>query len=166
MINVIGDIMEKNNRWQFKGVKIVSEDKFDDNTPQTKGMKRFAAIAKNNNGITVNGPAIINNTSLSLLVFMKEASPLLCKKNNQKSVNGKRIRISINKPGIAPISICFLITPYIVNKIANEIEMMLIAEPSNVINLNGHLECFTIAKKAVSINVKILFFVSPNFLFG
>ena len=42
--------MEKNNRWQFNGVKIVSEDKLDDNTPQTKGMKRFAAIAKNNVG--------------------------------------------------------------------------------------------------------------------
>lgn len=50
MINIIGDIMEKNNRWQFNGVKIVSEDKLDDNTPQTKGMKRFAAIAKNNVG--------------------------------------------------------------------------------------------------------------------
>ena len=38
------------NKWYLNGVKVVSEGKLDDNTPQTKGMKRFAAIAKSNVG--------------------------------------------------------------------------------------------------------------------
>ena len=42
--------MKKNNNWEIKGVKVVSENELDDNTPQTKGMKRFAAIAKINVG--------------------------------------------------------------------------------------------------------------------
>ena len=42
--------MVKNIRWKLNGVKVVSEDKLDDDTPQTKGMKRFAAIAKSNVG--------------------------------------------------------------------------------------------------------------------
>ena len=42
--------MKKNNNWKTKGVKVVSENELDDNTPQTKGMKRFAAIAKKNVG--------------------------------------------------------------------------------------------------------------------
>ena len=42
--------MENKNKWDLNGIKIISEDKLDDNTPQTKGMKRFAAIAKNTVG--------------------------------------------------------------------------------------------------------------------
>lgn len=42
--------MTKKNKWKFNGVRIVSESDLDDNTPQTKGMKRFAAIAKSNVG--------------------------------------------------------------------------------------------------------------------
>tara|TARA_E500000178_G_C16626337_1_gene575614 strand:- start:165 stop:635 length:471 start_codon:yes stop_codon:yes gene_type:complete len=38
------------NKWYFNGVKVISEDDLDDNTPQTKGMKRFAAITKSNVG--------------------------------------------------------------------------------------------------------------------
>ena len=37
-------------KWQLNGIKIISEDELDDNTPQTKGMKRFTAIAKSNVG--------------------------------------------------------------------------------------------------------------------
>ena len=36
--------------WKLDGVKIISEDQLDDNTPQTKGMKRYAAVAKKNVG--------------------------------------------------------------------------------------------------------------------
>ena len=36
----------KVNKWKFNGVKVISENDLDDNTPQTKGMKRYAAIAK------------------------------------------------------------------------------------------------------------------------
>lgn len=42
--------MKKNNRWQEDGIKVISEYALDDNTPQTKGMKRYAAVAKNNVG--------------------------------------------------------------------------------------------------------------------
>ena len=42
--------MIEENKWKFNGVKVISEADLDDNTPQTKGMKRFAAIAKNNVG--------------------------------------------------------------------------------------------------------------------
>ena len=42
--------MNNKNKWEFNGIKIVSENDLDDNTPQTKGMKRFAAIAKSNVG--------------------------------------------------------------------------------------------------------------------
>ena len=42
--------MKKENKWKFNGVKVISEDNLDDKTPQTKGMKRFAAIAKNTVG--------------------------------------------------------------------------------------------------------------------
>ena len=42
--------MNNKNKWEVNGIKIVSENDLDDNTPQTKGMKRFAAIAKSNVG--------------------------------------------------------------------------------------------------------------------
>ncbi len=42
--------MSNKHKWQFDGIKIISEEDLDDNTPQTKGMKRFAAIAKSNVG--------------------------------------------------------------------------------------------------------------------
>ena len=42
--------MNNKNKWEFNGIKIVSENDLDDNTPQTKAMKRFAAIAKSNVG--------------------------------------------------------------------------------------------------------------------
>ena len=42
------------NKWYFNGVKVISADDLDDNTPQTKGMKRFAAIAKANVGAKKN----------------------------------------------------------------------------------------------------------------
>ena len=42
--------MKKNNRWQEDGIKVISEYALDDNTPQTKGMKRYAAVAKKNVG--------------------------------------------------------------------------------------------------------------------
>ena len=42
--------MIKNNKWEYNGIKVISEDCLDDKTPQTKGMKRFAAIAKNTAG--------------------------------------------------------------------------------------------------------------------
>ena len=42
--------MKKNNNWQEDGVKVISEYALDDNTPQTKGMKRYAAVAKKNVG--------------------------------------------------------------------------------------------------------------------
>ena len=42
--------MNNKNKWEFNGIKVVSENDLDDNTPQTKGMKRFAAIAKSNVG--------------------------------------------------------------------------------------------------------------------
>ena len=32
--------------WKRNGIKVISEEDLDDNTPQTKGMKRFAAVAK------------------------------------------------------------------------------------------------------------------------
>ena len=37
----------KANKWKLNGIKIISEDDLD-NTPQTKGMKRYAAVAKKN----------------------------------------------------------------------------------------------------------------------
>ena len=40
----------KTNKWKLNGIKIISEDDLDDNTPQTKGMKRYAAVAKKNTG--------------------------------------------------------------------------------------------------------------------
>ena len=40
----------KANKWKLNGIKIISEDDLDDNTPQTKGMKRYAAVAKKNTG--------------------------------------------------------------------------------------------------------------------
>ena len=42
--------MKKKNKWKFNGIRVVSEANLDDNTPQTKGMKRFAAITKNKVG--------------------------------------------------------------------------------------------------------------------
>lgn len=42
--------MDKKNKWQENGIRIISEDDLDDNTPQTRGMKRYAAISKNNVG--------------------------------------------------------------------------------------------------------------------
>tara|TARA_B100001939_G_scaffold318836_1_gene306550 strand:+ start:50 stop:520 length:471 start_codon:yes stop_codon:yes gene_type:complete len=40
----------KANKWKLNGIKVISEDDLDDNTPQTKGMKRYAAVAKKNTG--------------------------------------------------------------------------------------------------------------------
>ena len=40
----------KVNKWKFNGIKVISENDLDDNTPQTKVMKRYAAIAKKNTG--------------------------------------------------------------------------------------------------------------------
>ena len=42
--------MDIKANWKLEGVKIISEDQLDDNTPQTKGMKRYAAVAKKNVG--------------------------------------------------------------------------------------------------------------------
>ena len=42
--------MDIKANWKLDGVKIISEDQLDDNTPQTKGMKRYAAVAKKNVG--------------------------------------------------------------------------------------------------------------------
>ena len=42
--------MNNKKKWQEDGVKVISEEDLDDNTPQTKGMKRYAAVAKNNVG--------------------------------------------------------------------------------------------------------------------
>jgi len=42
--------MTKLKKWKTNGIKIISEDKLDDNTPQTRGMKRFTAIAKHTVG--------------------------------------------------------------------------------------------------------------------
>ena len=42
--------MDIKTNWKLDGVKIISEDQLDDNTPQTKGMKRYAAVAKKNVG--------------------------------------------------------------------------------------------------------------------
>ena len=42
--------MDIKSNWKLDGVKIISEDQLDDNTPQTKGMKRYAAVAKKNVG--------------------------------------------------------------------------------------------------------------------
>ena len=42
--------MKVEKKWRFDGVKVISGENLDDNTPQTKGMKRFAAIAKSNVG--------------------------------------------------------------------------------------------------------------------
>ena len=38
------------NNWADNGIKVISENDLDDNTPQTQGMKRYAAIAKKNVG--------------------------------------------------------------------------------------------------------------------
>ena len=47
IIKIINKIMEnKVNKWKLNGIKVISENDLDDNTPQTKGMKRYAAIAK------------------------------------------------------------------------------------------------------------------------
>ena len=40
----------QDNKWKLNGIKVISEDDLDDNTPQTKGMKRYAAVAKKNTG--------------------------------------------------------------------------------------------------------------------
>ena len=42
--------MNNKKKWLEDGVKVISEDDLDDNTPQTKGMKRYAAVAKKNVG--------------------------------------------------------------------------------------------------------------------
>ncbi len=42
--------MVKESKWQFDGIKVISEEDLDDNTPQTKGMKRYAAVTKENVG--------------------------------------------------------------------------------------------------------------------
>ena len=42
--------MDIKANWKLDGVKIISEDQLDGNTPQTKGMKRYAAVAKKNVG--------------------------------------------------------------------------------------------------------------------
>ena len=38
------------NHWETNGIKVISEEELDDNTPQTLGMKRYAAVAKKNTG--------------------------------------------------------------------------------------------------------------------
>ena len=38
------------NQWKTNGIKVISEEDLDDNTPQTTGMKRYAAVAKKNTG--------------------------------------------------------------------------------------------------------------------
>ena len=50
LINIRDILLFKENKWQLDGVRVISEDELDDNTPQTKGMKRYAAVAKNNVG--------------------------------------------------------------------------------------------------------------------
>ena len=40
----------KVNKWKLNGIKVISENDLDDNTPQTKGMKRYSAVAKKNTG--------------------------------------------------------------------------------------------------------------------
>ena len=42
--------MDIKTNWKLNGIKIISEDRLDDNTPQTKGMKRYAAVAKKSVG--------------------------------------------------------------------------------------------------------------------
>ena len=42
--------MSNQTKWQDDGIRIISEGDLDENTPQTKGMKRYAAVAKNNVG--------------------------------------------------------------------------------------------------------------------
>ena len=42
--------MDIKTNWKLNGIKIISEDQLDDNTPQTKGMKRYAAVAKKSVG--------------------------------------------------------------------------------------------------------------------
>ena len=43
---IIGITLSDKKKWLEDGVKVISEDDLDDNTPQTKGMKRYAAVAK------------------------------------------------------------------------------------------------------------------------
>ena len=38
--------MANKKNWESNGIKVISENQLDDNTPQTKGMKRYAAVAK------------------------------------------------------------------------------------------------------------------------
>ena len=38
------------NHWETNGIKVIPEEELDDNTPQTLGMKRYAAVAKKNTG--------------------------------------------------------------------------------------------------------------------
>ena len=40
----------QDNKWKLNGIKVISENDLDDNTPQTKGMKRYSAVAKKNTG--------------------------------------------------------------------------------------------------------------------
>ena len=64
--------MIKDNKWKLNGIKIISEDALDDNTPQTKGMKRYAAIAKTNVGakkIWAEAAVIYNNSPADLRVI-------------------------------------------------------------------------------------------------
>ena len=42
--------MANKKKWEYNGIKVISENQLDDNTPQTKGMKRYAAVAKKNTG--------------------------------------------------------------------------------------------------------------------
>ena len=42
--------MANKKNWESNGIKVISENQLDDNTPQTKGMKRYAAVAKKNTG--------------------------------------------------------------------------------------------------------------------
>ena len=36
----------KVNKWKLNGIKVISENDLDDNTPQTKGMKRYSCSKK------------------------------------------------------------------------------------------------------------------------
>jgi len=42
--------LNKQHKWKQNGVKVISAGNLNDNTPQTEGMKRYAAVAKQNVG--------------------------------------------------------------------------------------------------------------------
>jgi hypothetical protein len=88
--------------------------------PIVVSVSRFAEMANSSNGMTVIGPAIINNRSLPTPPKAKDASFPTSSTANQTKANGNNRLVSTNSPGIAPIATCFLITPYIVNNAARD----------------------------------------------